>query len=179
MLHFANYIFNNENQKPNIKIIQKAFFFKQNTSKQAVSLRSLPLFRSAVPVGRRQKKPPPSVSQALHSTKKKSSSEKEQLFFFCAISFLVFTRSLPSFGRAYASTIPLHFVTVIRSLNAPFHSAKSSLIPFTAFQPYYVCRPIFFQRLLFRTAIVVGSAPFLLRFSILRNPFTLITKFLL
>jgi len=30
------------------------------------------LFRSAVPVGRRQKKPPPSVPQALHSTKNRA-----------------------------------------------------------------------------------------------------------
>ena len=78
--------------------------------------------------------------------------------YFLGCSFLIFTRSLPAFGRAYASTIPLHFVTVIRSLNAPFHSAKSSLFRFTAFQPYYVCRPQFFQRLLFRTAIGVCSA---------------------
>jgi hypothetical protein len=89
--------------------------------------------------------------------------------YFLGCSFLIFTRSLPAFGRAYASTMQLHFVTVIRSLNAPFHSAKSSLIRFTAFQPYYVCRPQFFQRLLLRTAIGVGAAPFLLRFPFLET----------
>jgi hypothetical protein len=77
----------------------------------------------------------------------------------------------PAFGRAYASTIPLHFVTVICSLNAPFHSAKNSLIRFTAFQPFYVCRPRFFQRLLLRTAIGFGSASFLLRFPFFGNHF--------
>ena len=75
----------------------------------------------------------------------------------------------PSFGRAYASTIPLHFVTVIRSLYAPFHFAESSLFPFTTFQPYCVCRPQCFQRLLLRPAIGVGSTPFLLRFPFLKT----------
>jgi hypothetical protein len=65
--------------------------------------------------------------------------------FFCAASFLIFTRSLPAFGRAYASSIPLHFVTLRR-------------LRFTAFQPYCVCSPPFFQRLLLRTAIGLGSA---------------------
>jgi hypothetical protein len=99
---------------------------------------------------------PSSVPQTLHSTKKYSSL-KISSYIFSAVSFLIFTRSLPAFGRAYASTIPLHFVTVIRSLNAPFHFAKSSLFPFSTFQPYYVCRPQCFQRLLLRTAIGVGS----------------------
>ncbi len=105
-----------------------------------------------------KKKPPSSVPQTLHSTKKNSSSKKQQLFFF-RCSFLSSHGLYPSFGRAYASTIPLHFVTVIRSLNAPFHFAKSSLFPFSTFQPYYVCRPQCFQRLLLRPAIGVGSVP--------------------
>ncbi len=80
-----------------------------------------------------------------------------QLYFF-RCSFLIFTRSLPAFGRAYASTIPLHSVSFLRLLFAPFHSATSALIHCTAFQPYYVCRPPTFQRLLLRTAIGVGAA---------------------
>jgi hypothetical protein len=53
--------------------------------------------------------------------------------FYCAASFLIFTRSLPAFVGATTSTIPLHSVS-LRKLRS------------TAFQPYYVCRPLFFQR---------------------------------
>ncbi len=119
---------------------------------QAVSLRSFPLFRSAVPVGRAF------LHSTDHFTAQKIRQPKNRQPYFFRCSFLIFTRSLPAFGRAYASIIQLHFVTVIRSLNAPFHYAESSLIHFTTFQPYYVCRPQCFQRLLLRTAIGVGSA---------------------
>ena len=133
------------------------------TCNQAVSLRSFPLFRSAVSVGR----------VFLHSTDtsqhKKIRQPKNRQPYFFRCSFIIFTRSLPAFGRAYASTIPLHFITVIRSLNAPFHYAKSSLFPFSTFQPYYVCRPQCFQRLLLRTSIGIGSARFLLRFPFLET----------
>ena len=110
------------------------------------------MFRSAVPVGR----------AFLHSTdtsqhKKIRQPENRQPYFF-RCSFLIFTRSLPAFGRAYASTIPLHFVTVIRSLNALFHYAESFTQSLLYIQPYYVCRPQCFQRLLLRTAIGVGAA---------------------
>ena len=110
---------------------------------QAVSLRSFPLFRSAVPVGRRQKKPPSSVPQALHSTKKNSSLKISNCFFALprsSSSHVLY----PTFGRANASTIPLHSVS-LRKLR------------YTTFQPYYVCRPQCFQRLLLRTAIGVCS----------------------
>jgi hypothetical protein len=113
---------------------------------QAVSLRSLPLFRSAVPVGCRLKKPPPSVPQALHSTKNRATQQKSSSF-FCAVSFLVSTRSLPAFVGATTSTIPLHSVS-LRKLRS------------TAFQQYCACRPLFFRRLLLRTAIGVGTTPF-------------------
>jgi hypothetical protein len=63
----------------------------------------------------------------------------------------------PTFGGATASTIPLHYVT-LRKLRS------------TTFQQYHVCRPSLFQRLLFRTAIGFGSAPFLLRFPFFGNP---------
>lgn len=99
-----------------------------------------------------------SVPQPLHSTKKHSSPAKGRTAMFFRCSFLIFTRSLPAFGRAYAATIPLHSVSIIRSLNAPFHSAESSLFLFTTFQPYSVCRPPCFQRWLLRTAIRVGTA---------------------
>jgi hypothetical protein len=66
---------------------------------------------------------------------------------FCAVSFLVFTRSLPAFVGATTSTIPLHSVS-LRKLRS------------TAFQQYCVCRPLFFRRLLLRTAIGVGTTPF-------------------
>ena len=57
-----------------------------------------------------------------------------------------FTRSLPAFGRAIASTIPLHSVT-LRKLRS------------TVFQPYHACRPPLFSGCSFRTAIGVGTAP--------------------
>ena len=127
----------------------------KQTGNQAVSLRSFPLFRSAVPVGRRQKKPP-SIPQALQQHSKIIALKKSR-YFLAPFSFLIFTRSLPAFGRASASIIPLHFVSFNRSLSAPLHSAASSLFLFTTFQPYYVYRPPCFQRLLFRPAIGVGS----------------------
>ncbi len=149
------------------KVVKKSILNQhlryKNTGNQAVSLRSFPLFRSAVPVGRAFLR---STDTSQHK-KIRQPKNRQPYFFRC--SFLIFTRSLPAFCRAYASTIQLHFVTVIRSLNAPFHSASSSLIRFTAFQPYDVCRPQFFQRLLLRTAIGVGSAPFLLRFPFLET----------
>jgi hypothetical protein len=126
-------------------LVENIIFIINSTGNQAVSLRSLPLFRSAVPVGCRQKKPPPSVPQTLRSTKI-NSSLKISSYFFCAVSFLVFTRSLPAFVGASTSTIPLHSVS-LRKLRS------------TAFQQYYVCRPLFFQRLLLRTAIGVGAVP--------------------
>ena len=63
----------------------------------------------------------------------KNSSLKNSSCFFCAVSFLIFTRSLPPFGRALASIVPLHFVTLRR-------------LRFTTFQQYSVCSPPFFQR---------------------------------
>jgi hypothetical protein len=125
-------------------------FQKTRAIKRSLFGRSLcyvRLFQSVVP---------PSVPQTLHSTKKYSSL-KISSYIFSAVRSSSSHGLYPSFGRAYASTIPLHFVTVIRSLNAPFHYAESSLIPFSTFQPYYVCRPQCFQRLLLRTAIGVGT----------------------
>jgi len=145
------------------QLLPKHVHGKNITGNQAVSLRSFPLFRSAVPVGRAFLR---STDTSQH---KKIRQPKNRQPYFFRSSFLIFTRSLPAFGRAYASTIPLHFVTVIRSLNSPFHCAKSSLFPFSTFQAYYVCRPQCFQRLLLRTAIGVGSARFLLRFPFLET----------
>ena len=112
------------------------------TGNQSVSLRSFALFRSAVPVGRRQKKPPPSVPQSTrqHSVGQPRKKGRPPLRFLA----LIFTRSLPAFGGATTSTIQLHSVT-LRKLRS------------TAFQHYYVCRPLFFQRLLLSSAIGVGS----------------------
>jgi len=110
-----------------------------------------------VPFGCSSRSCLPPFHRHFTAQKNKAVQPKAGQPYFFRCSFLIFTRSLPAFGRAYASTIPLHFVTVIRSLNAPFHYAESSLFPFTAFQPYSVCRPQFFQRLLLRTAIGVGS----------------------
>ena len=53
----------------------------------------------------------------------------------------VSTRSLPALVGATTSTIPLHYVA----------------LRCTSFQPYCVCRPLFFQRLLIRPAIGVCS----------------------
>ena len=108
---------------------------------------SVRLFQSVVP---------PSVPQALQQHSKITALKKSR-YFPAPFSFLIFTRSLPAFGRASASTIPLHFASFNRSLSAPLHSAASSLFLFTTFQQYNVCRPPCFQRLLFRPAIGVGS----------------------
>ena len=125
-------------KKPKIIFENKAIFICKRHSNQAVSLRSFSLFPSAAPVG----------CAALRSADTIQPQNKQQLenkqLFFCAASFLFSTRSLPAFGRAYASTIPLHSV--------PLRKLRS-----TAFQQYHVCRPLFFQRLLLRTTIGVGS----------------------
>lgn len=67
------------------------------------------------------------------ATKKRAPRKGEALFLLSA--FTVFKRALPAFGRANAPTIQLHSVT-LRRLRS------------TAFQPYDVCRPPCFQRLL-------------------------------
>ena len=107
-----------------------------NRSLYGRSLSSVRLFQSVVPA---------SIPQTLHSTKKIRQPKNRQPHFF-RCSFLIFTRSLPAFGRAIASTIPLHSVT-LRKLR------------YTAFQPYHACRPPLFSGCSFRTAIGVGSAP--------------------
>jgi hypothetical protein len=108
------------------------------TGNQAVSLRSFPLFRSAAPVGRSFLRSADTIQP-----QKKQQLENKQLF-FCAASFLISTRALPVFAGASTSIIQLHSVT-LRKLRS------------TAFQPYFVCRPMFFQRLLLRTAIGLGA----------------------
>ena len=85
----------------------------------------------------------PSIPQTLHSTKK-NSSLKNSSYFFALFRSSSSHGLYPAFGRAYASTIPLHSVS-LRKLR------------YTTFQQYYVCRPQYFQRLLLRTAIGVGS----------------------
>lgn len=75
------------------------------------------------------------------ANKKRAPLKGEALFLLSA--FPVFTRSLPSFGRATTSTIPLHFVTLRR-------------LRFTTFQQYNAWSPIFLQRLLARSAIRVA-----------------------
>lgn len=68
--------------------------------KQAVSLRSFPLFRSAVPVGRRQKKPSSSVPQALRIPKKirQSRKRRDNLIFSAARSSSSHAHFLRSVG---------------------------------------------------------------------------------
>lgn len=108
-----------------------------------VSLRSLPLFCSAVPVGRRQKNPPSSVPQALHSTKKKSSLEKKQLFFLrCFVPRLHTVTSCVRRGYYIHNTASFRFATqatlhcipavlclspLISSAVAPSHSNRGWL----------------------------------------------------
>jgi hypothetical protein len=122
-----------------IYFIHCSFYFCSDyrVGNQKVSLRSFALLRWAAPVG----------CAALHSTdhlpSKKEPLENEKLFLLLS-AFPVFARSLPSFGRANASIIQLHSVTLRR--------LRSS-----AFQQYDICRPQCFQRLLLRTAIEVGS----------------------
>ena len=79
----------------------------------------------------------------ITSKKKTQQLENKQLCFFSL--FVIIKRSLPAFGQAYESTTPLHSVFGYTSFAS------------TPFQPYCVCRPKFFQRLLLRTAIGVGS----------------------
>ncbi len=112
-----------------------------NRSLYGRSLCFVRLFQSVVP---------PSVPQTLHSTKKIRQPKNRQPHFF-RCSFLIFTRSLPAFGRAIASTIPLHSVT-LRKLRS------------TAFQPYHACRPPLFSGCSF--APPSGLAPLPLLFMI-------------
>jgi hypothetical protein len=85
----------------------------------------------------------PSVPQTLHSTKKIAVPLKEkagQLFFL--------RRSVPH----------LHTVTsCVRRGYYSHNTASFRSATLLCSQQYYVCRPLFFQRLLLRTAIGVGS----------------------
>ncbi len=89
---------------------------------------------------------------ALRSTDHFTAQKKEQLenkqLFFLRCLFLVFTRSLPAFVGATASTIPLH------SVFAP--QATRNSIPAVLCLP-----PLIFWRLLLRTAIGVGATPYI------------------
>ena len=116
----------NQKQHSIINITDTRELCSNRRSNQSVSLRSFPLFRSAVPVGRASLR---STDTSQHK-KNKVAKNRQPHFFRC--SFLIFTRSLPAFGRAIASTIPLHSVT-LRRLRS------------TVFQPYNVCRPPLFS----------------------------------
>ena len=86
-----------------------------------------------VPFGCSSRVPLMAIRVALHSTDTSTAPKKEQLenkqLFFCAVSFLIFTRSLPAFVGAIASTKPLHFVTLRRLL-------------FSALQPFWCLPPL-------------------------------------
>ena len=105
-----------------------------NTGNQKVSLRSFSLFRSAAPVSCRQKTS--SLRCADTMQPQKNSSLKISNCFFALPRSSSSHVLYPAFVGASASIIPLHFVTVIRLLNAPLHSAESALFPFSTFQQY-------------------------------------------
>jgi hypothetical protein len=151
--------FQKRESKTKYKNYSKSIFFKTK-HEQTSGLSAVVPF---VPFGCSSRSCLPPFHRHFTAQKNKAVQPKAGQPHFSAVRSSSSHVLFPSFVRAYASTIQLHFVTVILSLNAPFHSAKSSLIRFTAFQPYYVCRPQCFQRLLFRTAIGVGSTPLLLR----------------
>lgn len=137
---------------------------------QAVSLRSFALFRSAVPVGRRQKKPPSSIPQSTrqhsvgHPPRRKAATTLPRPHLHTLSSYV---------RRGYyihntASFIPLHFAFRLRKLrrHTPFRFITSAVSCLS---------PLVFWRLLLRTAIGVGTASSACyRNSVFHNTFSLI-----
>lgn len=124
---------------------QKNICVKNNTGNQAVSLRSFALFRSAVPVG---------------------------AGYFVGKRISVACPSVPQSARQYSVSQPKkragsHYPSSPSSSHALFLRSSGLLQPQYRFIPFRyaplhssricVCRPLFFQRLLLRTAIGVGS----------------------
>ena len=98
-----------------------------------VSLQSFVLFRSAVPVGRRQKKPLSSIPQ---STRQHSVGQPRKRA-----------------GHHYASSPSsphAHFLRSAGLLHPQYSPAEKA-------GQYYVCRPYFFRRLLLCTVIYFPS----------------------
>jgi hypothetical protein len=117
-------------QYNNFRFKKKQSVNKQQSNK-AVSLRSFPLFRWAVPV----------VRSSLRCTdhlppKKRAALKKEQLFFWCRRSQSPHAHFLRSSG-------------LLRPQHKPARKMRVSVC---------VHRPLFFQRLLSQPAITVGSA---------------------
>lgn len=81
---------------------------------------------------------PSSVPQTI--CHQKNSPSKRRSYFLVVCIQSLHTRS-SCFRQGLQFNIQLHFVTVIRSLNASFHCADSSLIHFTTFQQYYCLSP--------------------------------------
>ncbi len=93
----------------------------------------------------------PVVSLRIRQSRKKRDSLPVRFL------HLIFTRSLPCVRRGYC----------IRN-TASFRYAPQAMLHYIP-AVFCVCRPWLFQRLLFRPAIGVGSAPIFLRFTIHRN----------
>ena len=103
-------------------MLSNNIYGKNNTGNQAVSLRSFPLFRSAVPVGRRQKSLLPPFHRHFTALKKKQQLENKQLFFLrCFVPHLHTFSTLRSAGLMH----PQYRFIPFRSVNyATLHSSS-------------------------------------------------------